>query len=101
LPISARNKYNITLAFIALTSGDLAHFFPHATQQLCFTAVAQCQTSGSITDLLDKYYVVLAALGKMQVERAKKVVDANPDITSLQWLREAPISSHMLIPFKQ
>jgi hypothetical protein len=45
--------------------------------------------------------VVLAALGKMQVDRAKNVVEATPDITSFQRLREALISSHTLIPFKQ
>jgi hypothetical protein len=47
------------------------------------------------------YYLVVAALSEHQVDRVKNIVEADPNETSFQRIRDALVSSNTLTPFQQ
>jgi hypothetical protein len=54
----------------------------------------------NITDGLEKYYLVLAALGEAQVDRVDKVLQDEPDEASYQKLKDCLLATHTLTPFQ-
>jgi hypothetical protein len=54
----------------------------------------------NVTSELDKYYLVLAALGEAQVDRVDKLLQDQPDETSYQKLKDSLLFTHTLTPFQ-
>jgi hypothetical protein len=54
-----------------------------------------------IKELLIQYYLVLAALAELQIERVSAIVEVEPASASYEQLRTALISKHMLSQYQQ
>jgi hypothetical protein len=54
-----------------------------------------------VTDPIEKYLVVLTALGEAQADKVKSIVEASPTAASYETLRTALIASHQLTPFQR
>jgi hypothetical protein len=54
----------------------------------------------AITDPVDRYYVVMAALSEQQSELVSNILDEEPTADSYQLLKAALLSSHTLTPYQ-
>jgi hypothetical protein len=54
-----------------------------------------------VTDPIEKYLVVLTALGEAQADKVKSIVEASPTAASYEALRSALVASHQLTPFQR
>jgi hypothetical protein len=53
-----------------------------------------------VTDPIEKYLVVLTALGETQADKVKSIVEASPTAASYEALRTVLVASHQLTPFQ-
>jgi hypothetical protein len=54
-----------------------------------------------VTDPLDKFYVVLTALSKSNVDRVRHIVEAEPDQHSYQNLKDGLVASHVMSDYQK
>jgi hypothetical protein len=54
-----------------------------------------------VTDPLDKFYVMLTALSKSNVNRVRHIVDAEPDQHSYQNLKDSLVASHVMSDYEK
>jgi hypothetical protein len=57
-------------------------------------------TLRGVTDLVEKFLVVLTALTEEQADRVKAILEAEPSATSYTAICNALVSSHSLTPFQ-
>jgi hypothetical protein len=81
-----------------LSSVRLPPFWPNSPAVWFSTVEAQFIVR-AITDPVDCYYVVMAALSEQQSELVSNILDEEPSAESYQLLKAALLSSHTLTPY--
>jgi hypothetical protein len=82
-----------------LSSVRLPPFWPNSPAAWFRTVKAQFMVR-AITDPVDCYYVVMAALSEQQSELVSNILDEEPSAKSYQLLKAALLSSHTLTPYQ-
>jgi hypothetical protein len=82
-----------------LSSVRLPPFWPNSPAAWFRTVEAQFMVR-AISDPVDRYYVVMAALSEQQSELVSNILDEEPTAESYQLLKAALLSSHTLTPYQ-
>jgi hypothetical protein len=82
-----------------LSSVRLPPFWPNSLAAWFRTVEAQFIVR-AITDTVDRYYVVMAALSEQQSELVSNILEEEPSAESYQLLKAALLSSHTLTPYQ-
>jgi hypothetical protein len=77
----------------------LPPFWPNSPAAWFRSAEAQFMIK-RVTSAIEKYYLVLGALGEAQVDLINNLMDEEPTEESYQKMKEALVASHTLTPFQ-